>query len=183
MSNIVLISGHPNLDDSIANQWIMKELQHKIEDVEIVRLDMLYPNYEINVLKEQERLVTADIIIIQYPLFWYSMPSLLVRYFEQILSHGFSHGSRGDKLQNKILIASFTSGAKEEVYDGMNQYRIDEFLAPIQATCKLCGMHFGGYVYTGGVSYHDHHDDEKCLLIQNKAKKHADKLIALLESI
>lgn len=183
MSKVVLISGHPNLDDSIANQWIVKNLQTQIEDIEVVRLDMLYPNYEMDVLKEQERLVNADVIILQYPLFWYGMPSLLMRYFEQILSHGFSHGTHGDKLRGKMLIASFTSGAKEEVYDGIHQYRIDEFLAPIQATCTLCGIEFKGYIYTGGVSYHDHYDEEKCKKIKEKALFHAEKVVALLETI
>lgn len=182
MSKVVMICGHPNLDDSLANQWIVKQLQNQ-ERIEIVRLDALYPDYEIDVCKEQERLLTADIIVVQYPLFWYGMPSLLVRYFEQVLSHGYSHGTHGDKLQGKTLIASFTSGAKEEVYDGVSQYRIDEFLPSLQATCRLCGMHFGGYVYTGGVSYHDHHDEEKCEIIKEKAINHARKLSALLDSI
>lgn len=182
MKKVVVISGHPNLDVSLANQSILKQLQNK-EEVEIVRLDALYPNYEIDVCKEQERLKEADIVVVQYPLFWYGMPSLLVRYFEQVLSHGFSHGTHGDKLQGKICIPSFTSGAKEEAYDGITQYRIDEFLTSLQATCTLCNMKFGGYVYTGGVSYHDHDDEEKCKVIKEKAKKHAEQLLALIESI
>ena len=35
---------------------------------------------------------------------------------EETFVHGFSHGSTGDKLKDKKLIVSFTSGAPEEMY-------------------------------------------------------------------
>ena len=183
MCHIVVISGHPNLQESIANKSILQNLGQALDRIDIAYLDTLYPDYQIDEKVEQDRLKKADIIVLQYPLFWYGMPALLSRYVEQTFLHGFSHGSNGDKLHGKKLIVSFTSGAKEEVYDGRNQYRIDEFLPSIQATCKLCGLEFAGYVYTGGVSYQEHQDPLKCEAIEQKAKVHADKIVALIHTL
>ena len=39
-----------------------------------------YPDFKIYVKKEQERLVKSDIIVMQFPFFWYSMPSIMHKY-------------------------------------------------------------------------------------------------------
>lgn len=77
MKNILIVSGHTDLNDSVANKTILEEIEKKLPNVEISYLDKLYPDYKINVKDEQEKLLKADIIVLQYPVFWYSMPSLL----------------------------------------------------------------------------------------------------------
>ena len=62
-------------------------------------------------------------------------------------------------------------------------YEIEDFLPPIKATCGLCQMEFSGFVYTGGVSYQSRNDEEKMKEMQMKAKNHAGKLAALLETL
>lgn len=149
MKNILIISGHIDLNDSVANKTILEELAKKMPEAEYVYLDKIYPDFNIDVKTEQERLVKADIIVLQFPIFWYAMPSLMSRWIEQTFQHGFSHGSTGDKLKAKKLIASFTSGAPEFMYsyEGVQHYPIEDFLPPIKATCNLCGMEFSGFVY------------------------------------
>ncbi|WP_462111181.1 NAD(P)H-dependent oxidoreductase [Campylobacter concisus] len=79
-------------------------------------LSELYKNYVIDVKAEQEKLVKADVIVLVYPFFWYGVPSLLQKWLEDVLVHGFFHGNKGDKLRGKKLVLSFTSGAPEELY-------------------------------------------------------------------
>lgn len=185
MNNILIVSGHTDLSNSIANRTILDVLSNKLTSAEFSYLDRLYPDYKINVQVEQSKLVKADVIVLQFPVFWYNMPSLLSRWMEETLQHGFSHGSTGDKLQGKKLLASFTSGAPESMYhkDALMGYEIEEFLAAIKATCKLCGMEFAGYIYTGGVSYQGRSDREKAVEMTAKSKEHARRIIDLLESI
>ena len=109
--NILLISGHTNLAASVANKTIIETVQKLLPEVEVVKLDELYPDYKINVPVEQQRLVKADIIVLEFPIFWYSAPSILERWMEETFQHGFSHGSTGDKLKGKKLVLSFTTGA------------------------------------------------------------------------
>jgi len=47
MSNILVISGHPNLEQSHTNTVILEQLHSELDNVEIRRLDSLYPNYQI----------------------------------------------------------------------------------------------------------------------------------------
>ena len=116
MKNILVVSGHTDLKNSIANKTILDKLQSDLPKAEFVFLDQLYPTFEINKEVEQQRLLNADIIVLQFPFFWYGVPSIMSRWMEETFVHGFSHGSTGDKLKDKKLIVSFTSGAPEEMY-------------------------------------------------------------------
>ena len=173
MKNILIVSGHTNLNNSVANKKILEELSKKIPNAEIDYLSKLYPDYKINIEEEQQKLLKADIIVLQYPLFWYSMPSLLEKWMEEVFKHGFSHGTAGDKLKDKKVIVSLTTGAPEEAYNN-----IDEFLNPIKASCKLCQMEYIGSIVTYGVSYQLR--NEKGKEIEDKAINHADRLIEMI---
>lgn len=185
MKDILIISGHTDLAASVANRTILETLGERLPEAEIVKLDELYPDFKIDVENEQRRLLRADIIVLQFPVFWYSVPSILERWMEETFRHGFSHGSTGDKLKGKKLVLSFTTGAPEEMYshDGPMGYTIDEFLLCYKATCRLTQMEYCGYVYTGGVSYGNRTSLE--LVEQQKvmSMKHAERLIRLLDTL
>lgn len=185
MKNILIVSGHTNLTASVANKTILDTLHARLPEAEIVRLDELYPDFKIDVEAEQQKLLRADIIVLQFPVFWYSAPSILERWMEETFRHGFSHGSTGDKLKGKKLVLSFTTGAPEAMYsrEGAMGYTIDEFLPCYKATCRLCQMEFSGYVYTGGVSYGNRTSPELIEQQKSVSEKHALRLIELLEKI
>ncbi|MBQ3422543.1 MAG: NAD(P)H-dependent oxidoreductase [Romboutsia sp.] len=185
MKNVLIVSGHTDLNDSVANKTILEELEKKLPEAEVDYLDRLYPDYKINVKAEQEKLKKADIIVLQFPIFWYGMPSLMNKWIEDTFKHGFSHGATGDKLLGKKVIVSFTTGAPEEGYhkDGKVGYEIEDFLVPLKATCNLCGMKFEGFVYTGGVSYHMRNDEEKLKEIKAKSVEHADRVIEFIDEL
>ena len=80
MKNILIISGHTNLAASVANKTILETLNERLPEAELVKLDELYPDFKIDVEAEQQKLLWADIIVLQFPLFWYSAPSILERW-------------------------------------------------------------------------------------------------------
>ena len=183
MKNILVVSGHTDLKNSIANKTILDKLQSDLPKAEFVFLDQLYPTFEINKEVEQQRLINADIIVLQFPFFWYSVPSIMSRWMEETFVHGFSHGSTGDKLKDKKLIVSFTSGAPEEMYQkgGLQNYSIEEFLPPLKQFANLCQMQWCGYVYTGGVSYINRNDNEKLMQMKEKALNHERRLLDVID--
>lgn len=182
MKNILIVSGHTNLNDSIANKSILDNLKELVSNAEFTYLDKLYPDYQIDVLKEQEKLVNADIIVLQFPIFWYSVPSIMQKWLEDVFIHGFAHGDTGNKLKEKKLILSFTTGAPESVYhkNAPVGYEIEEFLIPIKATCNMCGISLIDYVYTGGVSYQSRTDENAINSMRKKAKIHAEKVANII---
>ena len=178
MKNILVISGHTNTtSDSVANKTIMEQLETTLPGCRTVYLDRLYPDFRIDVAAEQERLLWADIIVLQFPVFWFSMPSLLHRWMEATFLHGFSHGSTGDKLRGKTLVISYTTGAPAEAMDW------EPFFANLRATCQFTGMEWGGSIGTGGVSYQMRNDPQLLSEITGKAKQHARRLTELLLSL
>ena len=186
MKKVLIVSGHTDLNNSFANKIILEKLARDLPEAVFDYLDKEYPEFTIDVKVEQQKLVDADIIVLQFPVFWYSYPSLMHRWMEDVFEHGFSHGSKGKALLGKKLVASFTTGAPEEMYvkNGPQLYPIDELVIPaIKSTANLCSMDYAGYVYTGGVSYASRPDAEKMKVMQAKAEKHAERLEELLKTM
>lgn len=67
MKNVLIISGHTNLAASVANKTILETLNERLPEAEIVKLDELYPDFKIDVEAEQQKLLRADIIVLQFP--------------------------------------------------------------------------------------------------------------------
>lgn len=80
MKNILVISGHPELTHSVANATILDEVETALPDVEIRRLDRLYPDGKFNIAAEQESLLRADVIVWQFPFSWYGLPGLMKKW-------------------------------------------------------------------------------------------------------
>ena len=178
MKNILIISGHTNTtSDSVANNIILEQLGNQLPGSRIVYLDRLYPDFNINIAAEQENLLWADVIVLQFPVFWFSMPSLLHRWMEQTFLHGFSHGSTGDKLHGKTLVVSYTTGAPAEAMNWEN------FFSNLHASCQFTGMNWGGSIGTGGVSYQMRQDPQMLSEIKLKAEQHAQRLIGHLNQL
>lgn len=185
MKNILVISGHTDLNNSVANKVILEQLQKKLPQSEFVFLDRLYPTFQIDREVEQQRVLNADIILLQFPLFWYGVPSIMSRWIEEVFVHGFAHGSVGDKVRGKKLVVSFTSGAPEEMYQtgGLQNYSIEEFLPPLKQFANLCGMEWCGHIYSGGLSYVNRQDEGKLQQMRIKAIAHEERLVSKINAI
>ena len=111
---VLIICGHPHLEQSVANAAMLEEYKQN-SDVEIRRIGDLYPNFKINVAEEQKALLEADVIVWQFPVYWYGLPSIMKKWQEDVLAHGFAYGS-GAKLGGKKLVVSATTGSPVDAY-------------------------------------------------------------------
>lgn len=186
MKNIVIISGHPNLTTSTANSVILEEVKKQLPNIQIRELGKLYPDFNINVADEQNALANADIIVWQFPFYWYSVPALMKKWIDDVHTYGFAYGSTGDKLHGKPLIVSLTAGGDEIGYSqgGHEGREIGEFFHQFEATAHLCGMNYQMPIY----SYEMHYisgvsSDDDLAKVQNNAKAHADKLVQALNAL
>ena len=186
MKNVLIVSGHTDLkNNSVANKTIINELKRLLPEAEYDILSDLYPDYRFNVEAEQKKLVEADIIVWQFPVFWYSMPSLLRKWIEDVIVHGFAYGSTGTALKDKRLIASFTTGAPAEMYtkDGLVGYTIEDIIgAQLRPTANLCGMQLADFVYTDSVSYAARNEVGAIADIEKRSKEHARRLLEAIKS-
>lgn len=176
------ISGHTDLAAFVANKTILETLGERPPEAETVKLDELYPDFKIDVEAERRKLLPAEIIVLQFPLFRYSAPSISERWMEKTFRHGFSHGSTGDKLKGKKLVLSFTTGAPYS-HEGAMGYTLDEFLHCYKAACRLTQMEYSGCVHTCGVSYGNRTTPALIEQQKNVSVAHAERLIELLETL
>jgi glutathione-regulated potassium-efflux system ancillary protein KefG len=142
MANRVLILfAHPALQKSRVNRRLIAAVR-SMENVTINDLYEEYPDFFVNIKREQELLLSHDIIIFQHPLYWYSCPALLKEWQDLVLQYGFAYGAHGTKLKGKWVLTAITTGGPLSAYqrDGYNHFTIRELLRPLEQTVRLCGM-------------------------------------------
>ena len=143
MPQILILFAHPALERSRVN----RRLVDAVRDIEGVTFNDLYDNYpefDIDVKREQELLLAHDVVVLQHPFYWYSSPALFKQWQDLVLEHGWAYGSEGTALRGKIGVSVITTGGGEDAYqtDGHNRFTIQQLLAPIQQTANLCGMEY-----------------------------------------
>jgi NAD(P)H dehydrogenase (quinone) len=98
-----------------------------------------------DIAREQDKLRWADAVILQFPLWWFSMPAIMKGWVERVYAYGFAYGVGehsdthwGDRygegtLAGKRAMLIVTTGGWESHYSprGING-PIDDLLFPIQ---------------------------------------------------
>ena len=151
MSKVLLVLCHPNYKDSFANKIVVEKLKTLIPDIEVDNIHELYPDGKIDVKAEQEKLLKADTIIFQFPMYWFKSPYFLSKWVEDVFTHGFAYGSSGYKLEGKKLIVSMTMGGEKKDFEGKSA--IDRLVSPFEATALFIKMKFGGYACTFDIPF------------------------------
>lgn len=137
----LIILAHPDMAASRFNARLKKAVEANPDVAEIHELYAAYPDFHIDVKKEQELLETHDTIIYQYPLYWYSYTPLLKKYFDDVLTYGWAYGSKGTALHGKNMGLAVTAGGSEDDYQytGSEKCTLGELFAPFRATANLIG--------------------------------------------
>jgi putative NADPH-quinone reductase len=153
MKRVTIIFAHPFYEQSVANKEIITLLQKERPEYDIRNLHQLYPDFRIDVKREQEALLHSDVIVFQFPFFWYTVPAILKQWMDTVLEHGFAFGSNGDKLMGKHFIISTTIGGVKESYTflGYNHFRVEDYLKMFQQTASLTGMRYETPIYEHGM--------------------------------
>ncbi len=148
---ILVILAHPDLTKSRANA----RLHGAIASVGAITTHPLYtayPDWRIDIAREQELLLAHQRIVFQFPLYWYSTPPLLKKWQDDVLTYGWAYGAGATALQGKELMIATTIGGHPDVYraGGRNHFTISEILRPLQATANICGMRYLPPYVVGG---------------------------------
>jgi len=94
----------------------------------------------INEIKiEKDKLVEADVLIFNFPLWWFGLPAILKGWVDRVLSYGFAYG--GDygiyekgRFQGKKALMSITTGSPSAFYtkEGVHGRTLDDILRNTQ---------------------------------------------------
>ncbi|RYY89260.1 MAG: NAD(P)H oxidoreductase, partial [Chitinophagaceae bacterium] len=76
MASILLLLAHPLLERSRVHCRLL-DAARRVPGVHVQDLYERYPDFDVDVKAEQKLLLRHDIIIWQFPMYWYSIPPLL----------------------------------------------------------------------------------------------------------
>lgn len=117
-------------------------LKRQAEELHALQLGTLAHD----ILGEQDKLKAADLVILQFPLWWFGLPAILKGWVDRVMTMGFAYG--GGKwydqggLKGKRAMLSLTTGGPEPIYGprGING-PMDRILFPIQhGILFFCGF-------------------------------------------
>ena len=143
MASVLIYYAHPAQERSHANAAMITAAR-SVDGVTIVDLYNTYPRFDIDIDAEQERLQAHDVILFQYPVFWYAPPALVKEFLDLVLEHGFAYGDDGTALAGKYMGLVLTAAGSGQAYStqGYQNFSLRDFTKPMQQTATLCGMHF-----------------------------------------
>ncbi|MAR01161.1 MAG: potassium transporter KefG [Oceanospirillaceae bacterium] len=140
---ILVLFAHPSQHRSEVNLPLF-HLCQSLQGVTAVDLYQEYPTFDIDVDREQQRLLEHDIIVFLFPLYWYSTPAILKEWQDLVLEYGFAYGHDGSALHGKTFFCAVSAGGPLEAYSqqGFNHATLREILRPLEQTAALTGMRY-----------------------------------------
>lgn len=115
-----------------------------------------------DILVEQEKLRWCDLLILQFPFWWFSMPAILKGWFDRVFTKGFAYedGKWFDSAPltgRKALVVTTTQGPEVVYQSDTVNGPMNLLLQPIHHT-----LHFTGFAtYRAFISYGVMDDDEQ----------------------
>ncbi|MDT9686648.1 NAD(P)H-dependent oxidoreductase [Streptomyces sp. TRM76323] len=93
-----------------------------------------------DVAAEQEKVHWSDAVVLQFPLWWFSMPAILKGWIDRVFSCGFAYGPEvpapyggGAALAGRRALLSVTAGARGTAFSDRGVHgRLADVLHPIQ---------------------------------------------------
>ncbi|RXK00493.1 general stress protein [Arcobacter sp. CECT 8986] len=142
MKKVLVNLIHPNIEESRVNKKLLEEVS-KLGNVTVNNLYKNYPDFNIDVEREQKLLVEHDIIVLQFPVYWFSSPALLKEWSDKVLGYGFAYGPAYN-LEGKDLLVAVSTGSAAVEYSaqGHNKHEISEYLRPYEGTARYTHMNY-----------------------------------------
>lgn len=91
-----------------------------------------------DVKQEMEALVNADVLILNFPLWWFDMPAILKGWVDRVLAYGFAYGGEyglyaDGRFKGKKAFLSITTGSPASFYtaDGAHGRSLENILRNI----------------------------------------------------
>lgn len=142
MKKILVNVVHPDIEKSIVNKRLVEGIQD-MKNITINNLYKKYPDFKIDVKEEQKLLLEHDTILFQFPMYWFSSPSLLKEWFDIVLAPGFAHAG-ASMLKDKAFAVAVSCGGAKKAFSatGKDKKTVEEFLYPFEITAEYVKMNY-----------------------------------------
>jgi len=140
---VLILLFHPSYAGSHANR-ALAEAACTVDGVDVVDMTAHYPDLDVDTDTEVNRLFTADRLVLQFPVQWYSTPPLLKTWQDVVLTRMFyiKPNEEGARIRGLPVMVAATAGNDPEAYTptGPNLFSLEELLRPLQSTAHRCAL-------------------------------------------
>ncbi|MCM3003523.1 NAD(P)H-dependent oxidoreductase [Priestia koreensis] len=149
MKNILIINGHEAYKKSkgTLNQTIFEEMSELLKSKFELKQTIVDDHYSVD--EEIEKWKWADVIIMQTPVYWFSIPGKFKHYIDEVyMDNIFFKGStrygQGGQFTDKQYMYSLTWNAPEAIFDNPNAFyegkSLDEAIFHLHKMNQYIGM-------------------------------------------
>lgn len=136
-----LHKGEGNFNQSLVNRWL-NEFRYN----HTVNITTISEGY--NIQDERNKFINADLVILQFPVYWFSLPGKTKSYIDDVFdSHqlfiGADQYGRGGMLKGKYILSSTWNALEsdfnnKELFFGDNS--VDDVFLPIHKAFQYLGL-------------------------------------------
>lgn len=143
----LILFGHNDLNKSmVSNNWLKHLKSKNLGDTTILAISELVKDGNFDTAAQREIIRQHDKILIIFPLYWYSHPSLLQKYLEQVLT-GSDNAEFVNELrqaESKQLMIAVTAAAEQKNFamGAAANFPLDVYLSNWMGLAKYCNMKF-----------------------------------------
>lgn len=144
MKTLVVV-GHPHLATSVVNRaWTEAIRSLDTDEVTLhVLEEVIREDGTFDLQAEQKLIEAADRLILQFPLYWYMPPGIMVEWMDTVWAEHWAWGDGGVSMEGKRIDAAVSCGAPEVAF---SEPTLREYLA------FVCGS--AGFVRAEAGYYH-----------------------------
>lgn len=140
-NRILILFAHPLYEKSRVNQI----LNSYIPDSEYITFHDLYeeyPEFEIDIRREQQLIMDHDIIVWQHPMYWFSCPALLKQWMDMVLHFREKDDLDILTLKGKAVFQTMSIGDQKKSYldDSLDDTNIMDYLLPFKRVTEFSNM-------------------------------------------
>ncbi len=88
---------------------------------------------------EQHKLIWAELVVFQFPMWWYSAPAIVKGWIDRVLAYGFAYGSHSLRGRRAMLVVS--TGGQPRPFTPEKRVVVSQLLDHIQrSVLYFCGL-------------------------------------------
>lgn len=144
MKTVILLF-HPDMQHSLVNRKLIESANLK-RNITVHDMYALYRHQPIDVAKERYVLEQADRVVLQFPLKWYSAPSLLPKWmttvFDDYWLHSGPEGSSILKDKELVLTVAYSEPSYDFTAEGKYKYTLKQILRNYEIIAIHLGMKY-----------------------------------------
>ncbi len=180
----LIVVAHPDLNHSVVNKKWLEELRKHPDLYTIHKLYSTYPDWVIDIKKEQALIEAHEKIVLQFPVYWFSCPPLLKKWLDDVLTYGWAYGAKsGYKMKDRKIALAVTAGIREQDYTpaGRYQYSLEEILRPFEITTHYIRAQYSSFFAFYGTEYDP--DGNNTELKNNNLERSASAYVSFIANL